>query len=136
MSIRKNILSVALVGAFVAPAFASGTPYASEQGEATYSGPMPGDVIHQMPGAKSRAEVVREVQLVRQNDTLRWVGDYPKNATVASANTGSTASRDSVRRELQAFQQNPVTADGYRFIGGEIGYVYVGTQTAHRRARS
>ena len=133
MSIRKTILSVALVGAFVAPAFASGTTYAPEHGEATYSGPMPGNVTQQMPGAKSRADVMREVLLARQNGTLQqgqatYSGPMPG---VKNRADGAAVSRDSVRQDPRAAQQNPVTADGYRFIGGEAGYAYVGTQTTH-----
>lgn len=134
MSIRKTILSVALVGAFVVPAFASDTTSASSRGEAAYSGPMPGDTTHEMHSDKTRADVVRDVQRARQNDTLRWVGDYPRATvgtwTAAALSAGTAVSRDSVRRDLQAFQQNPVTPDGYRFINGEIGDVYVGPRSA------
>ena len=34
-----------------------------------------------------------------------------------------TASRAEVKKELEAFRKNPVTADGGRIINGEIGYV-------------
>lgn len=133
MSIRKTILSVALLGAFAASAFAgSGTDYVSERGEATYSGPMPAKPTHPMPGAKTRAEVVREVQNAGGNDALGYVGDYPKSWGVATGGNpamSSSRSRESVLQELQAFRRNPVTHDGYRVIDGEIGYVYVGRQT-------
>ncbi len=32
--------------------------------------------------------------------------------------------RDEVIRDLKSFQKNPVTADGSRFVGGEVGYEY------------
>lgn len=137
MSIRKTLLSVALVGAFAAPAFAAGnTDYVSERGEATDSGPMPGSKQH-MPSAKSRADVEREVLNARQNGTLTFVGegDYPASWAVAKgglAPSNSALSRESVRKELQAFQRNPVTADGYRFVDGEIGYVFVGRGTPNQ----
>ncbi len=35
-----------------------------------------------------------------------------------------TMSRDEVARDLESFQQNPVAADGSRFVGGEVGYEY------------
>ncbi len=35
-----------------------------------------------------------------------------------------TLTRDEVKRDLASFQQNPVTGDGSRFVGGEVGYVY------------
>lgn len=134
MSIRKTLLSVALVGAFAVPAFAATSAgYVSERGEATYSGPVPGSVNYQTSNTTSRADVAREVTNARQNGTLTYVGDYPASWAVAkggSVPTDSGLSRETVRTELQAFQRNPVTADGYRFVSGEIGYVFVGRGTA------
>lgn len=77
MSIRKSILSISLLGAFLAPAaFAtSGTTAASgEQGFTS----------HALPSAKTREQV---------------------------------------QKELAEWRKNPVTADGYREVGGEIGAV-------------
>lgn len=37
----------------------------------------------------------------------------------------STRSRQDVLAELQAFRRNQVTADGARYVGGEMGYAYV-----------
>lgn len=131
MSIRKSVLSLALVGAIAAPAFAAG--YLSEHGEATYSGPMPGSTTYQLPSANSRAEVEREVIAASKNGTLGFVGDYPKawnTAKGGAMDSTSTATRESVKQELRAFQRNPVTADGYRYVGGEIGYMFVGRQAA------
>lgn len=133
MSIRKSVLSLALVGAISAPAFAAG--YVAERGEATYSGPMPGSSTYQMPSANSRADVTREVLEARQNGTLGFEGDYPKawnTAQGGATDRTSTVTRESVRQELRAFQRNPVTADGYRYVGGEIGYVFVGRQAAQQ----
>lgn len=133
MSIRKTLLSVALVGAFAVPAFAAGNVgYISERGEASYSGPMPGSVTNEMPSAKSRADVEREVLNARQNGTLTYVGDYSASWAVPKGGVAPIASavtRESVRNDLKAFQRHPVTADGYRFVNGEIGYVYVGSST-------
>ncbi len=131
MSVRKSILSLALVGAFAAPAFAAG--YATERGEAAYSGPMPGSTTYQMPSAKSRIDVEREVMTAAKNGTLGFAGDYPKVWEIAKGGTtdvASTLTREAVKQELRAFQRNPVTADGYRYVGGEIGYVFVGRQAA------
>lgn len=36
----------------------------------------------------------------------------------------STRSRQAVTDEFLAFRRNPVTADGARYVGGEMGYVY------------
>lgn len=38
----------------------------------------------------------------------------------------STTSRADVTKELEAWKRNPVSADGYREVGGEIGWIYVG----------
>jgi hypothetical protein len=37
-----------------------------------------------------------------------------------------------VKAELAAWQSNPVTPDGYRFLGGEVGYVYEGASASYR----
>ncbi len=34
----------------------------------------------------------------------------------------STLTREQVRQEMLAFRANPVSADGSRYVGGEIGY--------------
>ena len=36
----------------------------------------------------------------------------------------STLTREAVRQEFFAFRANPVAADGGRFVGGEVGYVF------------
>lgn len=36
----------------------------------------------------------------------------------------STRSRQSVTDEFLVFRRNPVTADGARYVGGELGYAY------------
>lgn len=62
MSTYRTLLSIMLAGAFAIPAFAAtGTPYLSERGEASYSGPMPGITNGQPQSSRSRAEVEREL---------------------------------------------------------------------------
>ena len=39
----------------------------------------------------------------------------------------SAKSRADVIKELEAWKRNPVTADGWREVGGEAGWVFVGT---------
>ncbi len=41
----------------------------------------------------------------------------------------SSVSRSQVQAELDAWKRNPVTADGWREVGGEAGWVYVGRDT-------
>lgn len=36
----------------------------------------------------------------------------------------STLTREAVRQEFLAFRSNPVAADGGRYAGGEVGYVF------------
>lgn len=100
MSIQKTILSFALLGALAAPSLAQAEgSYVSERGEATYSGPLP------------------------VSSSPRLVGQSSRSMGAASA---PGLSREQVLQELEAFRRNPVTADGYRFIGGEIGWVFEG----------
>lgn len=100
MSIHKTVLSFALLGALAAPGFAQAEGnYVSERGEATYSGPLPASAPQRMSG------------------------QTPRSMGAASA---PGLSREQVVQELAAFRRNPVTADGYRFVGGEIGYVFEG----------
>lgn len=49
-----------------------------------------------------------------------WVGGEIGFETHA---VQSTRTRAQVTQELLAFRNNPVTADGGRFVGGEAGYV-------------
>lgn len=44
----------------------------------------------------------------------------------------STRTVEQVRAELAAWQRNPVTADGYIQVRGEIGWVYAGTGRSDR----
>lgn len=46
----------------------------------------------------------------------------------------SAKSRADVIKELEAWKRNPVTADGWREVGGEAGAVYVGVQGDTRNA--
>lgn len=105
MSIHKTLLSFAVLGILAAPGFAQAeSPYVSEKGEASYSGPLPASV------------------------TQRVAGQTPRSMGAAPA---PGVSREQVLQELQAFKRNPVTADGYRFIGGEIGYVFEGRKSGN-----
>jgi len=41
----------------------------------------------------------------------------------------ATRTRTDVLIELETWKRNPVTADGWREVGGEAGWMYVGTQS-------
>lgn len=55
---------------------------------------------------------------------------YTTHAMPASGLT-----RAQVQAELAAFRKNPVSADGTRFVGGEIGWVDQGHSSAFRNGR-
>ncbi len=121
MSIRKSVLSILVLGAVVAPAFA-GSHATVVNGEI-------GFIWHAMPGGKSSDEVRKELQTFQANpvtgDGYRYIGGE-LGYVYAGPKAGPGKSRDQVHKELETFQANPVTADGYRYVGGEAGYVYVG----------
>ena len=47
----------------------------------------------------------------------------------------STVTRAQVQQELAEWRKNPVTADGYRDVGGEQGWEYVGHRFESRDGR-
>jgi hypothetical protein len=53
-----------------------------------------------------------------------------------SATMPSAKSRADVIKELEAWKRNPVTADGWREVGGEAGWVFVGTNNPGRTRAS
>jgi hypothetical protein len=70
----------------------------------------------------TRAQVNTTVMGAQRDGTLSWIsrgypGTYP---LVAGPNLSK--SRQQVLGELAAWQRNPVTFDGLREVGGEIGW--------------
>lgn len=53
------------------------------------------------------------------NSGATWVGG---EAGFQLHPTHSQTTREQVRAEFEAFRRNPVTADGYDVVGGELGY--------------
>lgn len=76
---------------------------------------------HPVPSTKSRDQVKQELKAAREDGSLQDIGDDPDypHATDTPAVPGK--SRAEVKRELQAWKANPVTADGYREVNGDIG---------------
>ena len=127
---RKTLLSMAVLGAFAAPAFAtSNAALTGERGEATYSGPFPGQV--RQHSTRSRADVQREVLQARQNGTLNYVGDYPRAAAPYAAQAAPNLAGGMTTAQMGAARGSDVNADGYRYVGGEMGYVYVGPRSTN-----
>lgn len=115
MFIRTTLLSTALAAGLAVPAFGGVNAFGGQYGEATYQVQQPTD------GQKTRAEVQAEVLRARQNRTLTYVGDYPAKATQRAAGTPTS--------QMGAAGESGVSADGYRLVGGEIGYIYVGPRS-------
>lgn len=74
----------------------------------------------------TRAQVNTSVMGAARDGTLSWIsrgypGTYP---LVAGPNLSK--SRQQVLDELAAWQRNPVTFDGLREVGGELGWVGAG----------
>lgn len=46
----------------------------------------------------------------------------------------SGKTREQVQRELLAWRANPVTSDGWRQVGGEVGWVFVGVPSRASRS--
>ena len=121
MSIRKTILSLALLGAVAAPAFANSSSYVSERGEAAYSGPMPGEMVKQTPRAASVFEGSGSGYASERGEAT-YSGPTPgntaqrksgANSRAMGASSGMALSRAQVLEDLKAFlRSNPVTADG------------------------
>jgi hypothetical protein len=119
MSIRKTLFTIVMTGAFAAPALAGINAHGGEYGDATYLLPQP------VASIKTRAEVESEVLRARQGGSLTYVGDYPRGILLGSSRQATGAVRTSTR-EMGASAGSDVSADGYRLVGGEIGYIYVG----------
>jgi hypothetical protein len=47
----------------------------------------------------------------------------------------STKTRDQVKRELEAWKRNPVSADGWREVGGEAGWIFEGSDGTAKSRR-
>lgn len=123
MKARISILALAAVLSLPALANSGFTPKANEAGGTT----------HAMPGMKTRAEVLKELQEWRRNpvsaDGWREVGG---DAGWEYVGTASTATRAQVIAEMLRARANPVSADGWLDVGGEAGAVFVGVRESMR----
>jgi len=117
MSIRNTLLSIAIGFAFASPAFAiDGAAYIGDRGEPTYGGPP----AHQ-DSATTRASVRNQVQSARENGTLRQV-----DGAIALPGQSSQTAQRARTAVMGAAPASDVSPDGFRFIGGELGYIPVG----------
>lgn len=72
---------------------------------------------------KSRAEVQRELAAALKNGTAPVATAADLYAGTATASPASNLSRTDVLHELAHFQADPVAADGWRYVGGDVGWV-------------
>jgi hypothetical protein len=103
-------------------------------------------LAHGHPSGKSREQVKAERMEWRSNpvtaDGYRFVGGkagYVYEGATASRGLGCGTSAGSlslvqVRQDLERFRAAPLTADGYRELGGEVGFVYEGRERARMPA--
>jgi hypothetical protein len=119
---------IALVSAVSLPALAT-SGITAVPGEAGFT-------THAMPSAKSRADVIKELEAWKRNPVTangwREVGGEAGWVFVGTNNPSKT--RAAVIAETIEARRNPVTADGWLDVGGEAGAVYVGVQGDTRNA--
>jgi hypothetical protein len=87
-----------------------------------------GAASHQWKGDLSRADVLAALRAARAEGTIP-VGEaigypYPMKSSVTTAEAMPRMADDG--RILGGPPQTGVTTDGYRFVGGEAGYIFVG----------
>lgn len=73
----------------------------------------------------------REVQQASQNGSLNYVGDYPRAAAPYTAQTAPNLAGRATTSQMGAARGSDVNADDYRFVGGEMGYIYVGPRSTN-----
>lgn len=87
-------------------------------------------------GNLSRADVIAAMREARANGTIA-VGDavgypYPLKAAPATAEAAPAAAPPDRKVMGASPADADVTLDGYRFVGGEAGYIFVGRPKASR----
>jgi hypothetical protein len=113
----RHVLLVVSLGAVASTSFATQLyhPSNAEEGVTML-------LLHQSTGL-TRAEVRTNVMGAQRDGTLSWISrGYPGTYPLVQGPKLSN-SRDQVEAELRAWQKNPVTPDGMRYVPGEIGWV-------------
>jgi hypothetical protein len=119
MKFRLSLIALASAVSLPALATSGITPAPSEVGF----------TIHPMPSAKTRTDVLKEVEAWKRNpvsaDGWREVGG--EVGWVFMGTNRSDRTRAQVIEEALRYKRNPVSADGWLDLGGEAGAaVYVG----------
>lgn len=84
--------------------------------------------FHALQSGKTRAQVKQELEAAKRDGTFVTSGEATFFAPQQASGPG--LSRDAVKAELRRWRANPVTADGYRQVAGDVGFVYSGTGRA------
>ena len=79
--------------------------------------------LHHHGSTKSRDQVKQELRSARSAGSLQDSGDDPDYPHADDAANALGKTRAEVKRELQVWQANPVTAEGDRELEGEVGWV-------------
>jgi hypothetical protein len=113
----RHVLLVASLGAVASTSFATQLYHPSNAEEGVTFLP-----LHQS-GGLTRDQVRTNVMGAQRDGTLSWISrGYPGTYPLVQGPKLSN-SRDQVQAELRAWQKNPVTPDGLRYVAGEIGWV-------------
>jgi hypothetical protein len=140
MKVRPTLVAVLSVVSLPVLATTGFTPASTEAG----------GTLHAMPAPKTRADVLSDLAVWKRNPVTangwREVGGEagwvyvggPSQRTRGTLDRGAMGrsldeTRADVLSELAAWKRNPVTADGWREVGGEAGWVYVGGPSQRTR---
>lgn len=118
MKVRHILLTVGLA-AIASTSFAGELYHPSRSAEE-------GVVLHpnHSTSGLTRAQVTTNVMGAQRDGTLSWISrGYPGTYPLVSG-PNLRKSRQQVLDELAAWQRNPVTPDGMRDVGGELGWVH------------
>lgn len=112
----RHLLLAASLGAVASTSFASQLYHPSNAEEGVTFLP-----LHQS-GGLTRDQVRTNVMGAQRDGSLSWISrGYPGTYPLVQGPKLSK-STDQVKEELRAWQKNPVTPDGMRFMPGEVGW--------------
>lgn len=118
MSSRTLSYSLAIAAAFAAPlAHANGDGFKWIGGEA-------GVVFEPVPSTVTRSQVKQELDAARRDGTLRLSQRERSYAPTEMPRAGFADTREQAKQAAQLRERRP--NDGWRYIGGEGGWVFDG----------
>lgn len=115
----RQILLAASLGAVATTSFGTQLYHPSNAEEGVSLQPQ------HLTGGVTRSQVQTNVMGAQREGTLSWISrGYPGTYPLAQG-PSLNKSREQVLSELREWQRNPVSADGMRDMGGELGWVEV-----------